>query len=66
MLIKNNINNNINRKIEEIEKNASNNLVKVLLINKPLNRESPIDDKLWDKLITIPQYIPAEFEDNIE
>ncbi len=39
-------NDNNNRKIEDIKKNASNNLVLVLLINKPINKESPIDDKL--------------------
>ncbi len=46
---------NNNRKIEDIKKNVSNNLVLVLLINKPINKESPIDDKLWDKGITIAQ-----------
>ena len=39
-------NDNNNRKIEDIKKNASNNLVLVLLINNPINKESPIDDKL--------------------
>jgi|TARA_B100000446_G_C10446213_1_gene303464 hypothetical protein len=39
-------NDNNNLKIEDIKKNASNNLVLVLLINKPINKESPIDDKL--------------------
>ena len=48
-------NDNNNRKIEDIKKNASIHLVLVLLINKPINKESPIDDKLWDKGITIAQ-----------
>ena len=39
-------NNNNNLKIGDIKKNASNNLVLVLLINKPINKEGPIDDKL--------------------
>ena len=39
-------NDNNNLKIEDIKKNASNNLVLVLLINKPINKEGPIDDKL--------------------
>ena len=38
-------NDNNNLKIEDIKKNASNNLVLLLLINKPINKESPIDDK---------------------
>ena len=48
-------NNNNNRKVEDIKKNASDNLVLVLLINKPINKESPIDDKLWDNEIIIAQ-----------
>ena len=54
------------RSMLEIKKNTSNNLVLVLLINKPINKESPIDDKLWDKEITIAQIIPTEFKDSIE
>ena len=48
-------NDNNNRKIEDIKNKASINLVLVLLINKPINKESPIDDKLWDNGITIAQ-----------
>ena len=54
------------RSMLEIKKNTSNNLVLVLLINKPINKESPIDDKLCDKEIIIAQKIPLEFKDNIE
>jgi len=59
-------NDNNNRKIEDIKKKESNNLVLVLLINKPIDKNSAIDDKLWDKGITIALYKPLEFEDNIE
>ena len=39
-------NNNNTRKIEDIKKNASHNRVQDLFINKPINKEGPIDDKL--------------------
>ncbi len=38
----------------------------VLLINKHINKEDPIDGKRWDKGITIAQVIPLEYKDNIE
>ena len=52
---------NNNRKIVDVKKNASNNLVLVLLINKPINKEGPIGDRLWDKGIAIAQKMPLEF-----
>ena len=66
LLLANKKNNNNNRKIEDIKNNESNNLVLVLLINKPINKNKPIDDKLCDKEIIIAQKIPLEFKDNIE
>ena len=66
LLLANKKKTNNNRKIEDIKNNESNNLVLVLLINKPINKESPIEDKLWDKEIIIAQKIPLEFEDNME
>jgi hypothetical protein len=40
--------------------------VLVLLINKPINKEGPIDVKLCGKGVIIAQKIPLEFEDNNE
>ena len=59
-------NNKIMRDILDKKKSTSNNLVLTLLINKPINKESAIDDKLWDKLITIAHTIPLLFKDKIE
>ena len=59
-------NNNNNRKIEDIKNNESNTLLLLLLIDKPINKEGAIDDKLCAKGIIIAQEIPLEFKDNIE
>lgn len=59
-------NNKINRFILDKKKSTSNNLLLTLLINKPINKESAIDDKLCDKLIIIPVNIPLLFKDKIE
>ncbi len=45
----------IDKCIHEKKQYATNNLVLVKLIKKPINKESPIYDKLWDKGITIAQ-----------
>ena len=61
LLLANKRNDNNNRKIEDIKKNASNNLVLVLLINKPINKEGPIGDRLWDKGIAIAQKMLSSY-----
>ena len=55
LLLESKKNDNNNRKIEDIKNNESINLVLVLLMSKPINKESAIDDKLWDKGIIILQ-----------
>lgn len=53
---------NSNRKVIEVKKSASSNLVFALLISIPTNKESPMDDKLWDKGIIIAHNNPLEFK----
>ena len=55
LLLESKKNDNNNRKIEDIKNNEYINLVLVLLMSKPINKESSIDDKLWDKGIIILQ-----------